>query len=366
MSAAKRILHVEAGRSLYGGALQVCYLMEGLKQQGIENILVCPQGSAIAKQARERVERVVEIPMGGDLDVALVYRLLRLIRQHRPDLVHLHSRRGADVFGGIAAGLAGVPVVLSRRVDNPEPHWLAQLKYRLFDKVITISRGIQRVLIDEGVPPHKVTCVPSAVDVQRYQGCCERSWFIKEFGLQDNDRVIAVIAQLIRRKGHRYLLSCLPQVLQQFPDTHCLIFGQGALESEIQAQILELGLEGHAHLLGFRSDLERILPCLDMVVHPAEMEGLGVSLLQAAAASRPIVASRVGGIPEVVRHNVNGYLVDPGQSQQLAQALVALLADPVRADEMGQAGRRLVDREFSIEAMVQGNLDVYQQLLSCS
>ena len=117
------------------------------------------------------------------------------------------------------------------------------------------------------------------------------------------------------------------------------------------------------HFAGYRTDLERILPCLDLVVHPATMEGLGVSLLQAAAAGVPIVATRVGGIPEIVHDGVNGYLVEVGNTQAMIEAVLRLLRNPFEAKRLGRAGRDLVRSHFSLEAMVAGNLRVYRRML---
>ncbi|MCK7492063.1 MAG: glycosyltransferase [Comamonadaceae bacterium] len=153
---------------LYGGALQVVFLLRGLEAAGVDSVLVAPSGSAIAEAAAPHA-RVRTIAMGGDGDIATVGRLRRLIRAERPDVVHLHSRRGSDIWGGIAGRLEGVPVVLSRRVDNPEPRAWVGLKYRLFDRVVTISEGIFRVLESEGVPRAKLRCVPSSVDVEQYR-----------------------------------------------------------------------------------------------------------------------------------------------------------------------------------------------------
>jgi len=358
------VLHVEAGRHLYGGALQVVYLLQGLQAEGVRNILVCPEGSHIAPAARETGVEVIETPMGGDADLGLVFRLRRIIRREGPDLVHLHSRRGADLWGGIAARLAGVPVVLTRRVDNPEPAWWVGLKYRLYNRVVTISEGIRQVLIDEGLAPARVTCVHSAVDTERYRpGCAEDGLLARELDLSGEGPVLAVVAQLIARKGHRYLLEALPGILEAVPQTQVVLFGRGPLEAELRAEVERAGLSEQVRFAGFRDDLERLLPCLDLVVHPAEMEGLGVSLLQAAACGVPIVAFPAGGVPEIVREGENGYLLPVGDVDGLRERIIELLRKPERMREMGRRGRVLVEREFSIGSMVQGNLAVYRGLL---
>lgn len=361
MTPTPTVLHVETGRQLYGGALQVSYLMRGLKARGWRNVLVCTAGAAIA--ATPEADRVYALPMRGDVDIGFIGRLRKVIHAERPDVIHLHSRRGADVLGGIAARLAGVPVVLSRRVDNPEARVWVGIKYRLYDRVVTISRGIYDVLLAEGVPSAKLVCVPSAVDSTRVLGPCERTWFEREFGIVPGEAVVAMIAQFIPRKGHRYLLEAIPAILARCPQTRFLLLGQGPLLPEVRAHIASAGVSDRVQAPGFRDDLERMLKCFDLVVHPAEMEGLGVALLQAAAAGVPVVASAVGGIPEIVRDGLNGILVPPREVAALTHAITQLLADPARARALGANGRELARREFSIDAMVEGNLRVYRELL---
>ena len=202
-----------------------------------------------------------------------------------------------------------------------------------------------------------------AIDVAEYHQGCDCAWFRREFSLAEDETVVAVIAQLIPRKGHQVLIDTLPQVLAAAPRTRVLLFGQGPLREVLEAQCVERGVAEHVVFAGFRTDLERILPCLDLVVHPAFMEGLGVSLLQAASCGVAIVAARAGGIPEVVRHGESGLLVEPGDAGALAAAILALLQDPERRQALGRGGRALVERCFSLESMVAGNLAVYRELL---
>jgi glycosyltransferase involved in cell wall biosynthesis len=358
-----KVLHIETGMHLYGGALQVSFLLRGLRAYPGEHILVCPLGSAIGKTARE-FARVIELPSRGVHDLAFLWRLNRLLRRERRDLQNLHSRRGADMLGGIAAKLAGVPAILSRRVDNPEPRWLVALKYRLYARVITISEGIRQVLLQEGLPPQKVVCVRSAVDTDKYQpGCTDRAWFHEQFGLSPQEQVVGMIAQFIERKGHKVLLDAIPAILAARPHTRVLLFGQGPLQPEIGRAIVERGLTERVHIAGFRSDLEKIVPCLDLVVHPAAKEGLGVALLQAAACGVPIIACRTGGIPEIVRHERNGLLIPVGDSTALSQAVVQMLTQDDLAADFGRAGVQLVHKYFSVAAMVAGNHQIYQNTL---
>ncbi len=359
-----KVLHVETGMNLYGGAKQVQYLLQGLQERGIENVLVSPRGSEIAKLAGNYIKRGYTPPMRGDLDLGFIFRLRQILKQERPDILHLHSRRGADTLGGIAGRLSAVQTILTRRVDNPESRFIAAIKYRLYDHVITISEGIRQVLLHEGVSAERLTCVHSAVDTHVWQAPCNRQTIGDAFGLHEHHIVIGVIAQLIERKGHRYLLEALPAVVAQHPNLKLLILGKGPLESAIHEQIVSLGLAEYVILAGFREDLESIIPCLDLVVHPALMEGLGVSLLQAASAGKPIIASRAGGMPEVVRDAENGLLVPPADVMALQQAMLHLLNDAGYRRRLGEQGRAFMASAFSIDAMVEGNLAVYQSILA--
>jgi glycosyltransferase involved in cell wall biosynthesis len=214
------------------------------------------------------------------------------------------------------------------------------------------------------VGPGKLVCVRSAVGPEVFGHDCDREWFRETFRLPEDAITMAVIAQFIPRKGHRYLLQVMPELLETYPSLRLLLFGQGPEEAQLRAQVEELALTDRLIFAGFRNDLSKILPCLDLVVHPALMEGLGISLLQAAGAGVPIVAVAAGGMPEVVRDGVNGLLVPPADSAALAAAIKRLLADPGLRHRFGAAGRELVQQAFSIEHMVEGNLQVYRSLLN--
>jgi glycosyltransferase involved in cell wall biosynthesis len=360
-----RIAHLETGRHYFGGARQVVYLCEGLSRRGHQCHLICPPGAEIADHAAPFAE-VHPLALGGDLDLAAVPRLAACLRRLSPDILHVHSRRGADPQGGLAARLAGIPAVISRRVDNPEPRWLVALKYRLYRRVITISEGIRQVLVAEGLPPAHVVTVPSAVETASFARPCDRPWFTDTFGLDPGMLVIGMVAQLIPRKGHGVLLDALARIVDTAPPLRLLLFGKGPRRAVLEARRDALGLGGTVKFAGFRDDLERVLGCLDLVVHPAYMEGLGVALLQAAAAGVPIIATRAGGIPEIVRDGENGLLVAPGDAAALAEAIRALLENPALRRRFGARGRALAREGFSVDAMVEGNLGVYRELLDPS
>ncbi len=358
-----KVMHVEAGKNLYGGALQVFYLLRELAGEGIENILVCPTGSAIAEQAQDCA--VVEAcTMRGDLDLGFVGRLSALIDRHQPDLVHVHSRRGADLWSLFAAKRKSVPAILTRRVDNPEPGWFARKKYHGYNKVVAISEGIRQVLLSEGVAVDHVRTIHSAVDSDKFSPGRQRNLLSKRFDVPEDALVVAVVAQLIERKGHRYLFEIVPRLLETFPSLRIVVLGKGGMESQLKQDVAQRGLTENIIFAGFHPDIENILPHVDIVAHPALMEGLGVALLQASACAVPIVGAAAGGIPEIVRHEHNGLLVPPADSEALYEALATLLADADLRALYGKNGRALVESDFSIAQMAKRNAALYREVLT--
>jgi glycosyltransferase involved in cell wall biosynthesis len=205
--------------------------------------------------------------------------------------------------------------------------------------------------------------VRSAVDAAFYDCPADKGWFQAEFKLPSDEVTLGVIAQLIPRKGHRYLLDVLPDLLRRFPRLNVLIFGQGPLSEALEARVASAEFGGRVQMAGFRDDLRRVLPNLYAIVHPAEREGLGVSLLQASASSVPVIAARAGGIPEIVRDGNNGLTFEVGDRVALKVHLEQILLDTRLRDQLGEGGRLLAGSEFSIEAMVDGNYQAYQELL---
>lgn len=358
-----KILHIEMGRHVYGGAKQVLHLIEGLKSRGIENMLVCEHDAEISNFA-EPYAKIVALKTGGDIDLLTIFKLIGIIRRHRPNIVHIHSRRGVDWFGGIAAKLTGTPVVLSRRVDNPESRIATLLKYALFNKTVAISQGIANVLLKQGLSTNKLRVIHSAIDTSIYDRAYHKDQLLELFNLPQNAIVLGVIAQLIPRKGHQFLLNVLPNIIRKAPNTKVVFFGQGSHQATLQASAQQLGIAKHVVFAGFRHDLAELIGCLDVVVHPALMEGLGVSLLQAGAAGVPLIGSDAGGIPEIVRDGLTGLLVAPGDQRGLENAVMTLVEDESLREKYGSAARTYVREHFSVDTMIDGNLQLYRELLA--
>ena len=187
----------------------------------------------------------------------------------------------------------------------------------------------------------------------------------QELGLSDGAVVIGTVANLLPIKGYDVMLEAMPFIHAQAPHTHYLIIGTGenAYEQRLRRQVKQLGLEEYVHFLGFQPDVSPYLSALDVYVQPSRMEGLGIAMLEAMAMNKPVVATDVGGIPDVVRHQHTGLLVKPDDAKALAQAVFALLSDPERRRVFGAEGRRRVEALFTVEAMMDGLMQSYQHVL---
>lgn len=360
-----RIFHIETGRHFYGGANQVYFLIRGLAVKGWHSHLLCSPGNPVARLS-SAWGQIHEFDFRGDLDVRSLPIIYRQLRIHRPHLLHIHSRRGADVWGLLAAQLAKLPVIITRRVDNPETPWLARLKYNNYDAVVAVSNGVRRVMARYGLALKRIETIPDCVDIDRFTINRDTQWFCETFGFKPYHQVIGMIAQFIPRKGHRHTIEAAPDILLRYPNTRFLFLGKGPLLNDIKTFCRRRFPAGTMVFAGYRPDLHRILPNLTAVVHPAEMEGMGVALLESAASGVPVVASKAGGIPEVVIHDKTGYLIQPESPDSIAYNVGKLLSDPQRAAAMGRNGRNVVKSRFSIDQMVEKYIRIYRKVLRIS
>lgn len=357
------VIHLETSRHLYGGALQVLYLAQGLQERGVQSVVMVPRGSEVAHAARKRWLRVEEFPYRGEGDLLALPLMAWRFSRADVELVHLHSRRGADTFGAVAAYMARAPMILTRRVASREIGWIVGAKYGLYRRVVAISAAVRDVLVEQGVPADKISLVPSAVDASDWQAPRSVAERDREFDLEAGVPAGAMVAQLISIKGHWVLVDALAILKSRGVALNVVLFGRGRLERNVVALAEAAGVAGQIRFAGFRHDLHQWLGSFDFCVHPSFREALGVAVLQAGAAGIPVVGARVGGIPEIVKDGKTGLLFPPGDAGALATAVARIAGDSEAARAMGRRARERVETLFSIGAMVEGNLDVYREVV---
>jgi glycosyltransferase involved in cell wall biosynthesis len=313
---------------------------------------------------------VAQFPIRADVDPHLLWRLARFLRACRPDVVHTHLIHG-DLYGTLAARLAGVPAMVStKHNDNAfrRRGFYARLDRALArwqDRIITISHHLKRFCIEvEGLPPEKIVPIHYGLDADAFLRPRQSGKDVRqEFGIPSDAPLVGVVGRLTEQKGHRYLFQAFARVLEALPSAHLLVVGDGELRPALERQVAAAGLGQRVTFAGWRRDVARVMAALDVLAMPSLWEGFGLVLLEAMAASRPIVASRVSAIPEIVTHGETGLLVPPKDVAALARALLNFLRDPARAKEMGRRGRERLAQQFTVDRMVEQIQAVYDDLV---
>lgn len=340
-----KIAHVDSETTWRGGQAQVLGLLRGLAARDHQVVLFCP-GGPLAEKASAAGVRVLPWRARSDFDLGAAARLARGLAAELPDMVHLHSGR-AHALGAWAARWAGrLPVVVSRRVDFAvATHPLSALKYRFgVDRYLCISEGVRRVLAAGGVAERRLAVVPSGIDVDRWKSRPDPAGLARELGLAPGTPVAGSIAALAPHKDQRTLLRAAALLAPRLPRARWVVFGEGRLRAPLEAERRSLGLDRVVLLPGFTERVAEALALLDVFVLSSYLEGLGTSVLDAQAAGVPVVATAVGGVPEIVADGVTGWLVPPRDPEALAAAVERALTQPEEAARRAAQARQSVRR----------------------
>lgn len=358
------ILHIDTAKTWRGGQQQVLHLLNGLKTSGVNNFLVCPPDSILFGRAKEQSLNVLPVKMLGEWDLWAVKEIVKIIKKHSIKILHLHSAH-AHTLGILAAKFnKNCKTTVSRRVDfhirrNP----LSKIKYRNVDKFVAISQAVKKVLVEDGISEKKIEVVYSGVDWKRFENV-RGDYLYSELNLDKSKKIVGIIAAFAKHhKDHQTFLEAAKLIKNQFPMVQFLLVGTGEQRSQIETVVESLSLNENVKLTGFRNDIPQILSILDIFVLSSFFEGLGSSILEAMASSLPVVATNVGGIPEIVEDGINGILVPPKDHQSLSQAILNLLKNEEKAKKMGQYGYHLTREKFSIEKMVRETKRIYDSLV---
>lgn len=303
-------------------------------------------------------------------DLAVLLRLAALLRSERIDLLHSHLFF-ANLAGRIAGRLAGVPVILSGQHDTdvwmrPHHRLIERLTARLADRVITCSEAVRAWEIDViGQPAAKVTTLRNAIVPPAEPGEAERRAARASLGAAPDDLVVGTLGRLDEpKKGLQFFIDAAAAVAARVPRARFVVAGDGPARADLEARAARAGLGDRLRFAGERRDVPRLLSAYDLFVQPSLWEGFGLTLVEAMAVGKPVVATRVGGIPEIVRHGRDGVLVPPGDVAALAGAIVELLDDPARRSAFAAEGRHRARTEFHIDRLVGETAALYRDALA--
>ena len=350
-------------------------LATGLVSRGAEVRVICPESSVVDPLAAAcagdgaRVTRLTlsrTAGWGGAL--ARLLKLVELLRSDKVDVLHIHlTGAGGGRWVFLASRLAGVPALIYTQQIAPEKR--ASLPLRLerrlvsvvVHRFIAVSDATRRKYVDRLAQPEaKTIVVPNAVELDRYHGdsAAARLSTRRRWNIPVDAKVIGTVARLSPQKALHVLLEAVPAVMREVPDVQVLIVGDGPERSTLENLAVRLGIASHVHFVGNRTDVPDQLFAMDVFALPSLFEGLPLAILEAMAAGRPVVATAVDGVPEIVEDGVTGFLVSPGDAGSLGRALVRLLQDPAAASRFGEAGR-LRAQEFSTEAVIDRVVEAY-------
>jgi glycosyltransferase involved in cell wall biosynthesis len=370
-----RIAGIDPERNFGGGEVQVMGLTLELLRAGHDAELLCDPDGELWHRANQAGITCRPLKIRNSLDAAAGLRLRALLTRNRYDIAHFHTAR-AHAMAPYVLGRAGA-LVVTRRMDYVPNRLFAPWLYNyVVDGVGAISHGVARALIRGGVACQDITIIPSGVDCTRFAppGETAREQARATLGLLPHEIAVGTIGALVARKGHRVLIDAIAFAQgesrgDEAAETvasrlRCFIAGAGPLRQELAQQIVQRDLGRIVTLLGPLEDATVLLNALDAYVMPSLNEGMGVAALEATAAGLPVIASAVGGLPEVVDDGRSGILVKPDDPAILAEAIRRLGADCHLRAAMGKEGRRRAVRNWSMELMAQRTLKLYDACLS--
>ena len=357
------ILHVDPERGLGGGERQVLGLLDHLQARGLHQTLAADPSGRLAPLVAERGIAIAPLRIRNHLDVVAARRLAGLLARERYDILHFHTAR-AHAMAAFLGASRGVSRVVTRRMDyRLRGGWYTRRLYNHeVQAVVAISEGVRAMLIESGVDAARIHVVPSGVDADRFVPTAgARSAARARYQIADHACLLVVVGALEERKGHAVLLEALAILAN--PRVHLLCAGEGSARAGLEARCTALGLDATVRFLGRVDDVASVLAAADVMVMPSRQEGLGVAALEAMAVGLPVIASRVGGLPEAVKDGETGLLVPTGDSAALAAAIGRLAADPMLARRLGAQGATLVRTRFTMAGMADATLAIYRHLV---
>ncbi|MFC1804922.1 glycosyltransferase family 4 protein [Candidatus Omnitrophota bacterium] len=374
-----KVLFVHTLPVVSGSGLAVYYMIKGLDKDKYDLEFACaPGGPLIEKIASTGItvrpvkHLVQEVHIIKDI-LALI-EMVFLIRRRKYTIVHTHNSK-AGVIGRLAAKISGVPIIIHtfhgfsfHRFERPFRRWLfksiERFTARLTDKLLIISKPLREWGLSEGIgDPGKYVINYDGIEFDKFRRDFDREKIRSGFGIEDDESVVGMVSKLWEGKGHKYLLQAAVKIIQRVPRVRFMLVGDGYLRDNLKEQAEELGVLDHVIFTGFREDIPEITSIFDIACLPSLFEGMGRVLLEAQIMGRPVVATRVGGIVEIVKDNETGLLIEPADSDALALAIIRLLTDSAMARRLGEAARHHIGEEFSVSRMVEKVEEVYEELL---
>ena len=357
-----RILHTEASLGWGGQEIRILKEIKGIRERGYWVALAAPIDSIIYKKAKD--EQILTFPL--DLQKRnpfLFLKLRKIVDQFSISIINTHSSRDSwhIAFLKLISLNSNFRLIRTRHLSTPiSKNFFSRLVYNLPDMIITTGEVIRQQMINYNkFDPNKIISIPTGVDLSVFSP--EKVFpSIRKKG----KFLVGTISILRSWKGHKYFLEAIPEVIKSVKNVEFLVVGDGPQKINLEKLVQKLGLKKYVTFLGYREDIPAILASLDLLVHPSTgHEGVPQIILQALAMKKPVIATKVGSIPEVIKNNYTGILIDPANSSQLSKAIIFLLQNQDLASSLGEKGRKLVETRYSFSRMLDCIEQIYQKLI---
>jgi glycosyltransferase involved in cell wall biosynthesis len=357
------ILHTEWSDGWGGQEQRIFTEMLGMRRRGHQVWLAARPTCAIARRATEAEIPVLHVPFKGKAHLPSILQLARFIRRERIDIVNTHS--GLDSWvGAFAAKLAGARLVRTRHLNLPLHRTWYNFVHFLPDRLVTCGLAMRDKLVDQhGFPAAQVSSIPTGIDFDTFRPQRSRPEMRAELGLGESAFVVLMVAVIRRVKRHEVAIRAFAEFRRQRPDAVLLLCGEGPMQAAMQALCAELGVADHVRFLGHRNDVPDVMRAADVLLLTSESEGVPQAVTQGLGLGLPVVATRVGGVPELVHDGETGLLVPAERPDAVAAALARLADDEVLARRLGDQGRHHALTHYSLNAMLDATEQLYRTLL---
>lgn len=359
------ILHIDSEKSWRGGQQQVFYLHKGLIEQGINSLLLCNKNAEILKRCKSANLPCYEQSMLGEIDIFAAYKISQLCKKNRITIIQAHCAHALSIGLLVKLFLPSLILIGVRRVDfSIGKSIFSKLKYnnKKINSIICISDFIKSVLIKDGVDRNKLVTIRSGADINKFDAIKPSNNFRRNLGVESDQIMVGTIAAFAGHKDYPNLLRAFALVLENLPNTKLCIVGDGPLKNEIYNLSKELKLQNNIIFSGFVDNVGEYLKTFDIFVLASKKEGLGTSIIDALSVGLPIIATKAGGIPELIKNEGNGILVEPKDSNQLADAIIALIKNVDKRKKLSISAQKSA-KKFSIEETVNQNIAEYNRLI---
>lgn len=366
------IAYLRLGRAFGGVESYLLNLISALPGFCSGRLLL--RGERTITEAREKGFPVEVLKKERKLDIRLFYRLPRYLRNHPTDIIHSQGEL-SDFLAARARSVGAVPFHVITLHTFPETDFsLGRLKLAIYnlmnryswrraDRIIVVYRGRVTELEKRGVPREKIRVIYNGINPVPFQKPPDEAWRTR-LGISPDNRLIGAVGRLVPEKGHLLLVKAFADLLIDYPDLRLLIVGDGPELKILRRETRQKKLKGKILYQGERDDIPEVLAALNLYILPSLTEAFPIGLLEAMAAGKPVIASRVGGVPEVISSGDNGLLTIPGRTEDLKIAIRRLLDDQAEAEKLGREARKTVQDRFTARKMAEATGQLYQELIN--